>query len=553
MFLLLCLLTCSPHPARLFAKDLPPGVDPFSVHEYLGHLRFLSHDLLEGRGTGTRGMALCSAYLGAQFEHLGLIPVEGLKGYQQRVELTGFRTDYASMEVRLIGPNGATTVQPLEEICLSGERQEQSVHIEESDLLFVGYGIEAPEYKWDDFKGMDVADKILVCLVNDPDEKKCRFGTPSMTYYGRWAYKLEMARRKKARGIILIHHDEEATYGWAVVRNSWSGERVHFADSKDLPLGVQGWISHEALNRALAGTRLGYPLLKKKAESRRFKPFLLPVNLTARFNQTVRSADCTNTLAMIPGSDPKLKHEVVLYTAHADHLGLGLPDGLGDTIYNGASDNASGTAALLCLARAFRQNPVKPGRTLVFMAVTGEELGLLGSTWFVNHPPFPLEHIAVVINKDCMNHFGRRNRFSAFPVEYSSALEEVRQIGREQGLELQTMGIDRSGGAFRSDHFPFAARGIPALSLFMEGDVTSRSKEELEAARQAVGETYHQPGDEIHEAWVYDGTMQELNLLYRLGRHWADGAPKPVLNATGKSPYRSTQRWYGLVPDEDPS
>ena len=332
------------------------------------------------------------------------------------------------MTVHLGGPDGNTEIEPLEAICLSGERNEPSVGIEESELLFVGYGIEAPEYTWDDFKGTNVAGRILVCLVNDPDEKRCGFGSPSMTYYGRWAYKLEMARRKGARGIILIHHDLEATYGWSVVRNSWSGERVHFTDSKDQPLTVQGWISHEALNRALAGTRQNYALLKKKAESRRFKPFLLPLRLTARFRQTVRTADCTNTIAMIPGTDPELRDEVVLYTAHADHLGVGLPDKRGDTIYNGASDNASGTAALLCLARAFRQSPVKPRRTVIFMPVTGEELGLLGSTWFVTHPPFPLKQIAVVINKDCMNHFGRRNKFSAFPVEYTSASEAVKQI-----------------------------------------------------------------------------------------------------------------------------
>lgn len=519
----------------------------FSEHEYRGHLEYLAHDLLEGRATGDRGAALAAAYIASQFKILGLSPYSPDNGYLQPVRLRGFRTDYGSSTVSLTGRGGERKLLPLEEYCISSETESREI-VADDDLLFVGYGIEAPEYKWDDFKGVDVQGKVLLVLVNDPDHEKTGFADESMSYYGRWSYKLEMARRRKAKGVVLLHHDREATYGWRVVRNSWAGERMLPDDSGDQPLQFQAWVAHAALDRALEGTGMNYTSLKEKAENRRFKPMKLPVRLKTSFRQEYRLARCSNVIGVIPGTDERLKHEAVIYTAHYDHFGIGLPDGSGDRIYNGALDNASGTAALLCLARAFMQHGEKPRRTVMIMPVTGEELGLLGSTWFVEHAPLKLNDIAVVINKDCMNHFGCRDSFSAFPVEYSDALQAVEKIGDSRGLKLIVRSTDSSGGSFRSDHFPFAARGVPAISLGMSGAFTRRSTEEVDRVRQQIGATYHQPNDEIHPAWVYDGVVQELDLLYALGRYWADGAEKPSMKVDRNNPFWATQVWYGLRP-----
>ena len=519
----------------------------FSVNEYKGHLDFLAHDLLEGRATGDRGAALAAAYIAAQFRILGLKPFSSEEGYLQTLRLTGFKTDYDSLHFSLVGRDGPCLVEPLTELCVNGECQTDMVMLDD-ELWFVGYGIEAQEYNWDDFKGLDVAGKVLVVLVNDPEHQSTGFGTESLSYYGRWAYKLEMARRRKAKGVILIHHEREATYNWSVVRNSWSVERLLFRETGDQALTMQAWLSHTALNRALTSSGLDYLALKKMADSRKFRPMKLPLQLKTTFRQEVRQAECSNVVGIIPGVDPQLKNEAVVYTGHYDHFGIGLPDETGDRIYNGALDNASGTAALICLARAFAMSPVRPKRTVIFLPTTGEELGLLGSTWFVTHSPWPLNQIAMVINKDCMNHLGRRDSVAAFPVEYSSALKEVRDIADARGLKLLTQSHDPWGGAFRSDHFPFAARGVPAISLGMSGAYLDRSEEEIKKVQKAIGYTYHQPSDEVHKAWVYDGVLQELELLYALGRHWADGAVKPSLNIERDNPYWATRIWYGLLP-----
>lgn len=530
--------------ALVAAED--PG-NRFSEHEYLGHLEFLAGDLLEGRATADRGAALAAAYLAAQFQSLGLQPFSSEHGYLQPVQLKGFRTDYETARLALVGKGEEYPLEPQDEFCVTSEVMAEEISVDD-ELLFVGYAIEAPEYNWDDFKGRSVEGRIIVALVDDPDFKATRFGGESMTYYGRWTYKLETARRRKAKGILLIHHEREATYGWSVVRNSWLGERFTFADLEDAPLQIYSWIAHGALERALKGTGIDYAALKKKADSRRFQPMALPLRLKASFRQKARQAECHNVIGLIPGSDPLLKDEIVLYTGHFDHFGIGLPDETGDRIYNGALDNASGTAALVCLARAFAQSPVRPKRTVAIMPVTGEEMGLLGSTWFVEHPPFDLKQIAMVINKDCMNHFGKCDSFSAFPVEYSSALADVQRIAVSAGLTLRTRSVDKSGGAFRSDHFPFAARGVPAMSVGTGGKFIDRSEDEVKEVRRKIGFTYHQASDNIHPLWVYDGVLQELDLLYALGRHWADGAAKPTMAIGRDNPFWATRVWYGLAP-----
>ncbi|HDP95985.1 MAG TPA: M28 family peptidase [Candidatus Aminicenantes bacterium] len=540
---LILLTLCLAAPAYTAARDRN-----FSENEYRAHLEFLSSDLLEGRATGSRGARVAAAYLAARFQSLGLTPGGDRGTFFQSITFDGYDSNEKEMRVELINSAGSHAIEPVSEICMVSEQSETSVMKLAGKLWFVGYGITAPEYDWDDFKTFDPKGRIIVCLVNDPDPET-GFADESMTYYGRWTYKIEMARRRGARALIMVHTDPEATYGWNVVQTSWTGERIAFHESRSHNLDAVAWIRHTALNRALQPLNLDYDKLKSMAGSRDFQPFPLKTDIKAEFAQVHRTFECANVIGILPGRDPELKHEAVIFTAHYDHLGRGMVDDTGDDIYNGALDNASGTAAVLCLARAFARAPVAPRRTLVFMPVTGEELGLPGSTWYARHPVMPLDRTAVVINKDCMNHFGRRKEFSAFPTEYSSALEAVRRIGKGLELELKTHSVDRGGGAFRSDHFPFAARGVSALSVGMRGDFTDLTADEVKAVRQKIGPTYHRPCDEVHPLWRYDGVLQELELLYRLGRHWADGAPKPRLETERENPFTATRRWYGISSD----
>lgn len=530
----------------VIAADDPPG---FTENEYRAHLEFLSSDLLEGRATGSRGARLAAAYIAAHFQALGLNPGGERGSYFQSIAFDGFDTHEEKMRVEWMNSGGAHPLQAVSEFCMVSEQPDKTVIDLNGELWFVGYGITAPEYKWDDFKRFDPRGRVIVCLVNDPDPVKTGFADESMTYYGRWTYKIEMARRRGAKALIMIHTDREATYGWNVVQTSWTGERIAFRESRPHHLDAVAWIRDTALNRALQGEGLDYEKLKAMADARDFRPISLKTTIKARFEQTHRTLECANVIGILPGADPELAQEAVVFTAHYDHLGRGLADESGDDIYNGALDNASGTAAVLCLARAYAQASAPPRRTLVFMPVTGEELGLLGSTWYARHPVIPLDRTAVVINKDCMNHLGRRKGFSAFPVEYSTAREEVSEIGKKMGLELGIHAVDRGGGAFRSDHFPFAARGVTALSVGMRGEPLDLTADQVKALREKIGPTYHRPCDEIHPLWRYDGVLQELELLYRLGRHWADGAARPRLESKKDNPFSATRRWYGITAD----
>lgn len=500
----------------------------FSIREYRAHLEFLADDLLEGRAPGTRGGDLAARYIAAQFAAAGLDPIvrdakTRAAGYWQQVPMIGNQVDHASVRCRITAGETATDLKTLDEFIAVSEVAAPEISVAD-DLLFVGYGIEAPEFGWDDWKGVDVRGKVLVMLVNDPDFNKTGFGSESLTYYGRWTYKQEIARVKGARGLILIHTRPSATYGFDVVRTSWAVERVSLAGEIKNPLEVCGWISEPAFNRAMAAVKLDYAGLKAKAESRDFRPVPLGAKLEVSFRQHFRKFSSPNVIGVLPGTT--LKDEAVLYMGHHDHLGIG-PAVKGDTIYNGAVDNASGIAALICLARAYATAEKHPARTVVFLATTGEEKGLLGSEYYTVHPVVPLEKTVMVVNKDCCNFFGRRAGFRVFPVRYTDAAPAFRELGTELGLELSVGRVDRGGGAFRMDSFPFSARGVVAFSVGLGGKYESLSADEVKAIRAKTGRWYHQPNDEVQPFWRYDGIHQELGLLYAAGRRWADGAAAP--------------------------
>jgi Zn-dependent M28 family amino/carboxypeptidase len=515
------------------------GAAPFSAGEYSAHLKFLANDLCEGRAVGTRGGELAAAYIAAQFEAAGLEPISAEEGYYQRVPLKGAKTRQESVRFSLSAGERSVAFTPVEEVVANSELDWDTVEVE-GELLFVGYGVEAPELDWDDYKGVEAAGKILVMLVNDPDFELTGFGGESLTYYGRWTYKEEIARAKGARGLILIHTDETAGYGFEVIRSSWTGERIDYQDADAQPLEINAWLSREAADRALALVETSYDELKASADRREFRPRPLALRLEAGLGQDRRKTTSPNVLGLLRGSSKA--DEVVIITGHYDHLGIGLPDADGDTIYNGAMDNASGTSALICLARAFARSSQPPQRSVLFFANTGEESGLLGSTWYAKHPLFPLDKTTVVLNKDVCETLGAKTAFKAFPAEYSNAVETLERIGAELDLAYEEAGVDRTGLAFRSDHFPFAARGIVAMSVGLAGDYRDLTEERVKEIKAEIGGTYHQASDEVHPLWNTDGALQELELLYRIGRHFADGAPAPTMNAD--HPYVSTRRLF---------
>src|SRR5207248_9526325 len=370
-------------------------IDPERIR---AHVRFLSHDLLEGRGTGQRGGDIAAEYIATQFALDGLQPAGDNGTFLQKVPIVGVTPDPATT-FSLVGSSGpAKDLKPLTEYVAYNETQQPESDVD-AGIVYVGYGIEAPEYDWDDYNGADVKGKVLLMLVNEPpsDDPKLFNGT-ALTYYGRWTYKYEEAARKGAVGAILIHKSEMASYPWEVVRNSNSGEKS-FLKAEGPQLKAAGWIQLDVAKQLAQKSGMDLDKMMEDAESRNFHPVTLAAKLKAHMVSKVRPFSSNNVVAVLQGSDPKLKDEAVLYTAHYDHLGI-RPDMSGDNIYNGARDNATGCGILLELARVFAQAPSKPHRSLLFVSVTAEEQGLLGSGYLGKHPPIPAAKIALDLNFD---------------------------------------------------------------------------------------------------------------------------------------------------------
>src|SRR5215471_8692010 len=363
------------------------------------HVRYLSHDLLEGRGTGQRGGDLAAEYIATQFAEYGLKPAGDHGTYMQKVPLVGITT-LPETQFSLIPKRGETmNLKPLDEYVAYDQSQQPQSEID-SEIVFVGYGIEAPEYNWDDYKGVDVRGKVLLMLVNEPpsDDPKF-FKGKALTYYGRWTYKYQEAARRGAVGAILIHKTEMASYGWDVVRNSWSGEEAYLRENDGPKLAAASWIQLESARGLAAVAGMDLDRMISDASLREFHPVTLPIRLQAHVVSKIRPFDSNNVIAILPGSDPTLKSQAVIYTAHYDHLGI-VPGQPGDNIYNGALDNATGCGILLEIARAYAIAGTKPARSILFASVTGEEKGLLGSEYLGKHPPIPAAKIVLDLNYD---------------------------------------------------------------------------------------------------------------------------------------------------------
>src|SRR5215472_12492877 len=384
------------------SAHLPPAaiaalqkIDPEHIR---AHVRFLSHDLLEGRGTGQRGGDIAAEYIATQFWLYGLKAAGDNGTFFQKVPLVGITAAPDTTFEFAPRKGEAVRLKPLDDYVAYDQTQQPTNDID-ADIVYVGYGIDAPEYRWDDYKGTDVRGKVLLMLVNEPGSNDPNFFKGrALTYYGRWTYKYEEAARRGAVGAILIHESEMASYPWDVVRNSNSGEKS-FLKSDSPQLKAAAWIQLAVARKLAQASGMDLDKMMQEAQSRNFHPVILPTKLKAHMVSKIRQFSSNNVVAVLPGADPKLKNEAVMYTAHYDHLGI-RPDLPGDNIYNGARDNATGCGILLELARVFAQSPARPRRSIVFASVTAEEQGLLGSEYLGKHPPMPAGKISLDLNFD---------------------------------------------------------------------------------------------------------------------------------------------------------
>jgi len=515
----------------------PSAIDENALR---AHIKFLSDDRLEGRGTGARGGEIAAQYLAAQLEAMGLKGPGPNGSFFQQVSLVGVKAD-PEAKLTLSSSKGKESLKFADDYVAFTGAQTDDVRID-ADLVFVGYGIDAPEQRWNDYKGepADYKNKILVMLVNDPPATKDEpdlFGGRRLTYKGRWTYKYEEGARRGAAGVILIHTDESAGYPWSVVRTSNGSWRFDIAREANDPtpfLGIRSWITDDAARRMMRLAGQDLDELRKLAASRDFHPVKLNVRGAIHLKSEVKRVQAPNVVGVMPGRDPRLRDQYVVFSAHWDHLGIGAPDKNGDTIYNGALDNATGCASVLEIGRALTRLPLaqRPRRSILFLFPTAEEQGLIGAEWYSRHPLFPPEKTAADVNLDSMNILGVTRDFTPLGAEHSTLQAVVDAVARSRGLRVSPDPRPEQGSFYRSDHFPFAKIGVPSISLKEGDDYVGHPKgwgaEQFRAYNSAH---YHQPSDEYSDAWDFRGMIQEAEIAMDIGLRVANAEAMPRFNA----------------------
>jgi Zn-dependent M28 family amino/carboxypeptidase len=493
---------------------------------------FLASDLLEGRGPGTRGDRLAQAYLVSQLRALGFEGAAPGGGFLQPVPFVGIETRPPA-EVRFAAAGDRSLVLPYHQefIAVPGV-QEPVAEVRDAEVVFVGYGIAAPEWSWDDFKGADLKGKVLLVMNNDPEDDPALFEGKRRTYYGRWDYKYAEAGRQGAAGAIVIHTTPSAAYPWQVVQTSWSKDAVELPAAGEPRVQVKAWATEDASRRIAALGGQDLDRLRAAAQRRDFRPVPLGVRLSLRLESSVHPTESANVLARLPGRDPKLADEAVLFTAHHDHLGVNRGAGPGeDAIYNGAVDNATGCATMLAVARALRALPQHPRRTAIVAFVAGEEQGLLGSEWLAAHPPVPVDRIAAVLNVDGLLPLGRTRDLQMGGLGKSSLDAVVRSAAAAQGRVVKGDPFPERGHYYRSDQFSFAKLGVPAVSLGGGLDCVGKPAGSCQEVEEAwLRKHYHQPSDEYREDWDVSGMAEDARLVFLVGHRVADADQMPRWN-----------------------
>ena len=514
------------------AQSAGPTAGGITPEEIGAHLRFLSSDLLEGRAPATRGGRLAEEYIAAQLRTFGVRPGVSDTSYFQRVPIDVVKADPKTVKVTASGKANANLRFPDDVVVWAGSATDASNA--RGELVFVGYGATAPEYKWDDFKGTDVRGKVLLVLVNDPPASAAEpalFGGKAMTYYGRWTYKYEEAERRGAAGMLIVHTTAAASYPWQVVVGSNSVEHrlLPRPSNAPPPIGVRGWITDSAATALLAQAGLNMTTLRKQAESRDFRPVSTGIVMDMSMQNSMQHMAANNVVGVVRGIDPAVRDEYVAYSAHWDHLGIG-PVVNGDSIYNGAADNASGVATVLAIAHAAAEG-VKPRRSQLFVFVTAEESGLLGSQYFGEHPTVPASKIIAALNMDVVNLNGKVRDLDVMGDNKSSLGPALASLVKANGITLSPDPSPEAGHFYRSDHFSFAKVGIPAVSIGPGVDFVGRPAGwGQQQADDFTAHHYHQPSDEYRSDFDLSGAAQLGEIVYRFGLAVANANTVPTWN-----------------------
>jgi Zn-dependent M28 family amino/carboxypeptidase len=524
----------------LFAADqlalrLQPALDAITPDGLLAHIKILASDEFEGRAPGTKGEELSVKYISDQFKQIGLKPGNPDGSYIQEVPLAGIKSE-PKMSFKFGGKT--TELKFPDDFVASSARLQPEIKIDNSDVVFVGYGIVAPEYGWDDYKDADVKGKTILMLVGDPpildpkdpsklDDKM--FKGKAMTYYGRWTYKYEIAAQKGAVAAVIIHETGPAGYPYSVVKTSWGKENYEIdAPNKNMDaVEVRSWITLDVARKMLADCGQDFDAMKKSAITKEFRPVTLNAKANIDIKQQLRSFKSHNVIGKLDGSDPKLQDEYEIYTAHWDHLGRH-PELQGDQIFNGAIDNASGVASVIQLAAAFTKLNPPPKRSVLFMATTGEEAGLLGAKFYAEHPLYPLEKTLADINIDTVNPWGKTRDIEDLTDNNSTLDDLLAAAAKRNGRVMTPNSQPEKGGFYRADHFEFSKLGVPALYTGGGKDFIGKPANFGQQKKDDyTAHHYHQVSDEVDPNWDLSGAVQDVQLLFEVGYQVANGDKFP--------------------------
>ena len=524
----------------LFAEDkvaekLKPALDVVTPDALLSHIKILASDEFEGRAPGSKGEELSIKYIADQFKAAGLQPGNPDGSYFQEVPLAGIKSDPKMQFV--VNGKPSIDLKFADDFVASSARLQNEIKIANSDIVFVGYGVIAPEYGWDDYKGVDVRGKTILMLINDPavldpndpsklDEKM--FKGRAMTYYGRWTYKYEIAAQRGAAAAVIIHETIPAAYPWQVVKSSWSKENFEL-DSPDKNMGAvsaRSWITLDVAKKLLADCGQDFDALKQSAITKEFKPVALNAKANIEIKQAVRAFKSHNVIGKFEGADEKLKDEYVIYSAHWDHLGKH-PEIQGDQIFNGAIDNASGVSAIITLANAFPKVSPPPKRSILFMATTAEESGLLGAKWYAEHPLYPLAKTVADINIDTLNVWGKARDIEDTSFGFSDLDDMLAEAAKRQGRPMIPNPRPEKGSIYRADNFEFSKVGLPSLYIGKNQHLISRMADGALRSDEYDLKDYHQPSDDVKPDWDLSGAVQDVDLLFEVGYQVANADKFP--------------------------
>jgi Zn-dependent M28 family amino/carboxypeptidase len=540
-------------------ERLQPALEVITPDGLLAHIKVLASDEFEGRAPGSKGEDLSVKYITDQFKKIGLKPGNPDGTYTQEVPLAGIKSE---PRMSFVVGDKTMDLKYADDFVASSARLQPEIEIEKSNVVFVGYGVVAPEYGWDDYKNVDVRGKTLLMLIGDPpvpdpkdpsklDDKM--FKGKAMTYYGRWTYKYEIAAQKGAAAAIIIHETEPAAYPWQVVKSSWGKENFELDNpNKNMDaVSARSWITLDVAKKLLADCGQNFDAVKKLAVTKDFRPVMLNAKANIAIKQQIRSFKSHNVIGKLEGSDPKLNGEYVIYTAHWDHLGRH-PELQGDQIFNGAIDNASGVASVIELAAAFMKINPPPKRSVLFMATTAEEAGLLGAKFYAEHPLYPLEKTLADINLDSMNVWGKARDIEDLSLGFSTLDDLLVAAAKGQGRSAVPDSRPDKGKIYRADNFEFSKVGLPSLYIGKGEHLLSRPETAPLRSDEFDSTDYHQITDEVHPDWDLSGAVQDVQLVFEVGYEVANGDKFPEWKSGSEfKAKRDSMQKKSIIPGND--